>query len=538
MGNMKHSISVLVAFSVCILLVTFSLSSHGQEVLLQLGDVESESWDAFSSSANGSQVFALGFNRETQIEGEVFSSRERGVVLGRIEDQQIFSWGHLSSRGRTIVHDIVQKDSNIYVVGNAFSFLTYRGDTIIFPNGENNSFILHLNFSGALTRHIHLQGKGAILGQAARWSATSGGALVTLYQFTDTVIVDGESWTAEATTASLVLHWSSDLSYIGGRLIDGTGIIEGRQLETFEDKVFVAGRFKGSIASATDSIFTRTADHDGFLYVYQLGGSEQFISHLRGQYEDAVHALAVDENAIYLGGQFIGNLRLGNREILTGLSVAGFIGALDRSGEVIWLDALRGSSNFTAVRNIALNGENVHFIAWSGALTTYRGDTLLEPTEVGQVHSILARCNASGTLKDWKLWAGQPVIYALSFHFQGEALRVTAEMMGEFAQIESRGFFDALFIDPMVTNNTPFRPSSLPYDYALYPQPADQSLFLSPSPPLNSKLLVYDMSGRLLQSSIWSSEGISVAQFPAGQYVLLVLPPKGSPPIRRVWIKN
>ncbi len=538
MSHMKRSISAFIAFSVSAFLVTVPFSTHGQEVLMQLGDDESEGWDAYSCTTNGSQVFALGFNRTTVIDGVEFTARERGVVLGRIEEQQVTSWGHLSSRGRTIVHDIVQQDSSIYIQGNAFSFLTYRGDTILASNGENNSFILQLTTSGDLVKHIRLRGKGAILGQGARWSGTPGGALVTLYQFTDTVSVDGESWTAQASTASLVLHWSSDLSYIGGRLIDGSGAIEGEHLETFDDEVFVAGRFKGSIAAATDSIFTRTADHDGFLYVYQIPGNERFIKHLRGQYEDAVYALAVAQDAIYLGGQFIGNIRLGDREILTGLTVAGFIGALDRSGQVLWLDALRGSSSFTSVRDIARREDDLHFIVWSGGITTYRGDSLIEPTEVGQVHSILAHCDASGQLRDWELWVGQPVIYAQSFHFQHEALRITAEMMGQFAGIQSRGSFDALVIDPQSTSSHPLDPTSLPKDYAVYPQPADESLFLAPAPPLKSELFIYDISGRLVYNSVWSSEGIPVAHLPAGKYVLLVVPPTNAPAIRRVWIKN
>jgi len=517
-------------------LLLCSWSIEGQEVLHQLGDRETESWDAVSKEKGQEQVlFALGYQRETLVADQRFVAPDRGVVLGKMTTSSVEVLAHLYSRGGTRVHGICRSPQGLYVFGNAFSFLVYNADTLFPTNGRNTAFILHLDTAGQLQNVRHFNSQGAVLGQAALWQAEAN-QFLSLLQIRDTFFLEGQEWVPRAATASLLLHWSPDLELQAGTLIDGIGEIEASHLKSIEDEIYVAGRFKGRIETATDSIFTPTADFDGFILSLQTQGQERFIRHLRGQFDDDIFTIEASEEAIYLGGQFIGNLRLQNLEILTGQQVAGFLGAMRRSGEALWLHPVRGSSISTAVSAVYPQAEELLYAVWTGETTIFQGDTLQQPTMPGQVHSILGRTDLSGQAREWNLWPGDNLIYITDFIPLQEDLVMTAEMMGRFAGARSRGFFDALLLDPNGTSSLPTT-SDFTSDLKLYPQPARHKLCISPfSQPYNYQ--IFTAAGQFIESGRLSSPCLPIDQLTSGAYVLCLQIPETDRPQCILWIKG
>jgi hypothetical protein len=533
---MRHSLLLFLILSLCPVGVVHT-TLYGQVVLQQFGDTQTDTWDALSSLSDGEATcFALGYQRQTRVADETFLAPERGVVLGKMDKSAVELWGNLYSRGNTQIHDICPAPEGVYVFGNAFSFLLYQGDTIFPTNGRNTAFILHLGLDGELQQALHFNSRGAVLGQAAIWQEDAS-QLVTLLQIRDTLQYQGLSWAPRATTASLLLHWTPDLQLQFGTLIDGSGEIEARHLKSIDDEIYVAGRFKGQIDSQTDTLFTRTADFDGFIYAARASGSERFIRHLRGQFEDDVFTLEVSKDALYFGGQFIGNLRLQDIEILTGLQVAGFIGAMDRSGEGLWMYPIRGTSISLAVTAIHPQGDELLFSVWTGASTVFQGDTLWQPTTVGQVHSVLARTDLAGQLLEWNLWPGDNILYITDFIRLGSDLLVAAEMMGQFAGVSSRGFFDVLLIDPDATasySETAVSTSEI----QLYPQPAGGLLCIDgPFPPPYTYEIIA-LSGQTLRTGRLSTSCLPVSHLPPGSYVLRLIPDGPQRPLSKLWIKG
>ena len=516
-----------------------SIVVYAQDVLYQIGDTQTETWDALLPSSEGAtSCFAMGYQRQTRVLDEEFTAPERGVVLGKVNESSLQVWGNLYSRGNTQIHDICPASDGVYVFGNGFSFLVYQGDTIFPTNGRNTAFILHLGPNGNLQQAIHFNSRGAVLGQAAV-SPEESPELITLLQIRDTLRIEGQSWAPTATTGSLLLHWTPDLELKFGTLIDGNGEIEARHLQSIDDEIYIAGRFKGQIEGQTDTLFTRTADFDGFIYAGRTSGSERFVRHLRGQFEDDIFVLEVNKDALYFGGQFIGNLRLNDIEILTGLQVAGFIGAMNRSGEALWMHPIRGTSISLAVSAIHPLEDELLFSIWTGSTTIFQGDTLQQPTQVGQVHSVLARTNLEGQLLEWQLWPGDPIIYITDFIRLGSEVWVAAEMTGQFAGLSSRGFFDVLLLDPN-TSTAYLSPEPSPPHLRLYPQPARHELCIDidGSYPSQLRYELMDLSGRLLETGVLSHSCLSVSGLPTGSYILRLIPDSSHQHMSQIWIKG
>jgi hypothetical protein len=510
---------------------------YGQQPLYQFGGAESDSWDAIAPiPRTASAVFALGYQRETRIQDSAFLAPDRGLVLASMTETQVEIWGNMYSRGNTQIHDLVPVGDSVFVFGNAFSYLVYRGDTLIPNNGRNSAFILCLDAAGNVLQQHFFNSRGAVLGQAAVWQANEG-ELVTLLQIRDSLLVDQQLFVPQAETASLLLHWSPDLELMWSRLIDGSGEIEGNHLRSVDDELYVAGRFKGEIQVQSDAIATTTAGFDGFVFSTLADGSERFIRHLKGQFEDDIFTLDVNEEAVYFGGQFIGNLALQNLEIVAGLQVAGYVGAMDRDGEALWLHPVRGSSITLAVSNIKSLEDHIQFIIWTGRQTSFQGDTLEQPTAVGQLHSIVARIDRNGQKTDWHLWPGDEILFLRQFIALGTKRFITAEMQGRFAGHVSRGFFDALLIDPSVSTFSP-SPSISPSQMTLFPQPAGRKLcFDAPfSPPYS--YTIYNLQGVPIARGTTVDDCLSIAPFPVGSYVLQLISQDGQDTISKLWIKG
>lgn len=510
---------------------------NGQQPLYQFGGAESDSWDAIASlPQTASAVFALGYQRKTRIQDSAFLAPDRGLVLASMTETQVEIWGNMYSRGNTQVHDLVPVGDSVFVFGNAFSYLVYRGDTLISNNGRNSVFILCLDAGGNVLQQRFFNSGGAVLGQAAIWQADEG-ELVTLLQIRDSLAVDHQLFVPQAETASLLLHWSPGLELMWSTLIDGSGEIEAKHLRSLDDELYVAGRFKGEIQAETDVIATTTAGFDGFVFSTRANGREQFIRHLKGQFEDDVFTLDVSKEAVYFGGQFIGNLALQNLEIVAGLQVAGYVGAMDRNGEALWLHPVRGSSIALAVSTLKAVEDHIQFIIWTGRETFFQDDTLEQPTAVGQVHSIVARIDRNGEKTDWHLWPGNEILFLRQFIALGTKRFITAEMQGQFAGHVSRGFFDAMLIDPAVSTFTPL-PSISPSQMTLFPQPADRKLYFDApfSPPYS--YTIYNLQGVPIARGTTDDHCLSIAPFPVGSYVLQLISKDGQATISKLWIKG
>jgi hypothetical protein len=533
---MKHSL-LGSSFFIAMLLIMNAINSEAQEVIQQLGGQETDIWDAVSPDYDTTNtLFALGYQRNTQIADESFTAPDRGVVLGRLSDAEPFVWGQLYSRGNTVVHDICPSPYGIYVFGNAFSYLIYRGDTLFSTNGRNTAFIMQLDSLGAVQAFISMNSEGAVLGQAAVWQDQST-QLLSLFQIRDTFQWINNFWAPQATTASLVLEWSPDLHLQTATLLDGSGEIEATHLRAIDDEWYAAGRFKGQINRLTDTLVTPTADFDGFIYAAQTGGQERFIRHLRGQFEDDIFSLEVSQQAIYFGGQFIGNLRLQDLEILTGLQVAAFVGAMNRSGQALWMHPIRGTSISTAVPALYPETDRLRVSIWTGETTIFQGDSLHQPTTVGQVHSICLHLDEQGHFQRWQLWPGDPIVYITDFLASRDGVRVAAEVMGQFANVNSRGVFDAFLIDPSSTSSFSYRQPSAP-SLRLFPQPAQDQLCIQERDERFTSYELYSLTGRPVQAGTLRSNCLSVSHLPAGTYVLRLICSGQTPPIQKIWIKS
>jgi hypothetical protein len=497
-----------------LLLVTIS-QSIGQEVITHLGAEFTESWDAIEEKQNGQLLFALGFTDATTISGNEYTAEDRDVILGSFSDGNIEIFGQLASAANTHIAFLASNQSGIYLGGNAFSFLVYQDDTLFSETGQNKAFLLKLDHSGKAVGVMTIDANQSALLQDG---VLKDQKLTTLLQVNDTVRIDGDLYIPTADQAGLLVAVDSTFHYQNAILIDGGGQISPTQIAQHANNIYIAGQFQGTVISGGDSIMTRTADNDGFLLKLTHAGDHQFMKHLKGVYEDDVAALAVDSNQVYLCGQFIGAIEFDDIQIITGLSVAGFVGAFDHSGQAQWLHPLFGSDNVTSVVDVyrQKNGD-ILLSAFMGERIIFQGDTIQLEVQPGFVSSVIIQLNENGELLDRTVFKGNPIIFIDQISTYNDAPLLAAAFSGMYQDKTSRGSFDVLLLKMLATFNEVVKIKPL----LTYPNPASENILLRKSFH-DAQYQIYNLNGLLVMSGRLQNNRIRIAELPLSTYFLRI----------------
>ena len=492
-----------------------SLNMGAQEVDVRLGGLNSESWDAIDCDEQGDCFFAIGFRESTEIKGIPYEAIDRDVLIGSYRTGGIMIYGQLASASDTKVAFLDLEQGRIFLGGNAFSFLTYQGDTLFQSKGDYKAFVLELNTEGQLLAFQMLDATASALMEAGAFSHQK---RISILRINDSVRVDQNTFIPVADETILILQWDSLLRLVAGFQIDAKGNMETSAFTLSDSALYLAGNFKGVMLLGKDSIETRTADSDGFLIKMGYKGHLLFVKHLKGVYEDEVRAIALGRDRIFVGGQFIGGIEFDGIQIVTGLSKAGFVGAFDLDGRALWLEAVRGDDVITAVHGLEAVGQDLLMSAQMGKEIIYRGDTIGHSSQPGAISSILVEMDARGQLRDWHLFPGDPLVIVSRILGKGETPVIALEFTGMFEGVVSEGGYDLLLLQWDFSRAGPIGYSQ----FSVYPNPCSGILHF-PDALQGSSYRIFDVEGRLHLTGKLEDANLDVSQLRSGMYSIWIV---------------
>ncbi len=170
--------------------------------------------------------------------------------------------------------------------------------------------------------------------------------------------------------------------------------------------IFLAGNFEGPTATFGTATLTNRGVSDGFLAVFDAGGTPLRVLQIGGAGTDRVNGLAVDASGnAHVAGDFSGTLTLGAvgprvATAVAGLTSAGqadgFVAKFDPAGGLLWAQASGGAGSDSA-RGIALGADgSVHVTGYFSGTAAFGTNTLASSGATLDIFT--ARYTASGQL--------------------------------------------------------------------------------------------------------------------------------------------
>ncbi len=277
----------------------------------------------FGSSANES-IEKMQFAREKQViaglfdgtlsidESNISTKGGRDIYLMQLDASGAVEW--IKTGGSNANDELstlfIDDDYNIYILGSFLINAQFDSLQLNSTSGSEAIFICKYDSSGEL-----LWGKS--FSSSAAQEATDlvvdeNGTIYITGNFGGILILNNQSYTAQATQDAFVLKLFSDgtVDWFSHQGISGK--IEPESIVIFDDnKISIAGNYRGSVAFANDTIQTNTNDDDVFLAQYDEWGQPLWIQKAGGVYQDVVIALVQNESGqLFVGGHFRGVMTL------------------------------------------------------------------------------------------------------------------------------------------------------------------------------------------------------------------------------------
>lgn len=338
---------------------------------------------------------------------ELSSFGDTDIFLAKYNDKGELVWvrkaGSHYTRPITITETgsdiVIDKSNNVYITGN-FKSLAYFNDQEIISAGKDDIFIAKYNANGSLmwvnqiggrlydlckaitvdnTGHLLLAGKiqdkvffgnhevkvhndaifvgkykpsGELLWvetfnnssfntTSSIYSGIDNNIYITGY-FYDTVNFD-KKYVSKGLYDSYILKLSANGNVIWSCQLSGKKTIKSTSIITDKEGNIYAGGFFEGVLECKDKRVEAADENDIFLVKFNKDGQLLWLKSAGGVGDDECHTMAIDEDKIYIAGDFWGNAFFDYDTIQADDASDVFIACYSKAGNLLWVEA-KGNS--------------------------------------------------------------------------------------------------------------------------------------------------------------------------------------------------
>lgn len=482
------------------------------------------------SADNGDIIAAGGF------EGSGVFSSSNIIAIG---DEDFFlarydsSGNNLWSRAyggfeKDEIKDLAKGPNNtIYVCGSTEGAMIL--DTLILNNLDGtNGFLAQLDEGGNIIWGLNLESNDEITASAVVVSEMDSIAYISGH-FKDSAFIGSYSISSFASESFFV----AAVDYFGNIIWVSTGASQD-EVEPLSmslgagSRINVLGNFEGNFLVGSN-VLPNSSDSDVFLLCLDQAGDFIWSNSIGGTNDIEGSSITSDDQGnVFVIGSFEDEVHFNTDSLTSTDDKDGFFAKYDDDGNELWVKGLSGTSDVQPKDVFADNSEGV-YITGSIDGTCYF-DSLAITNNSG-TDLFIVKYDTSGTVIWGKGIGGSGSVEgcAISTDVNGNPI-VTGRFDGTayFDEISISGFSDHdFFIGKMIPSEDTASISEIEYmEYSavLYPNPADQFIYISlenPNAPKKLTLELTDAQGRHIQNFNWEqNESINVASLDSGIYFL------------------
>lgn len=265
------------------------------------------------------------------------------AFLSKLNNQGEVEWAVSAGSFNNDVSIDVEIDAqgNLIWLGEFWIEAFFQNDTIVAGTNAKAYFVAKYDDSGNL---IWVE---SIIGSALKVVSDlslddSGDIMITGY-FSDSLQSGDLSLLAENETDAFLLKMSAEGESIWAKRYGDAGEIFPKKIEKNSNGDFViAGDLIGGITIGEDTLVSVSTDFDIFVGLFSEDGTGLWGRIGTGVFDNLLNGLAIDQgDDIYLSGNFVGVMEIGDEEILTpGFNDNLYLLKMDASGDLLWGRAL------------------------------------------------------------------------------------------------------------------------------------------------------------------------------------------------------
>lgn len=482
------------------------------------------------SADNGDIIAAGGF------EGSGVFSSSNIIAIG---DEDFFlarydsSGNNLWSRAyggfeKDEIKDLAKGPNNtIYVCGSTEGAMIL--DTLVLNNLDGkNGFLAQLDEGGNIIWGLNLESNDEITASAIVVSEMDSIAYISGH-FKDSAFIGSYSISSFASESFFV----AAVDYFGNIIWVSTGASQD-EVEPLSmslgagSRINVLGNFEGNFLVGSN-VLPNSSDSDAFLLCLDQAGDFIWSNSIGGTNDIEGSSITADEQGnVFVIGSFEDEVHFNTDSLTSAEDKDGFFAKYDDEGNELWVKGLSGTSDVQPKDVFADNAQGI-YITGSIDGTCYF-DSLAITNNSG-TDLFIVKYDTSGTVIWGKGIGGSGSVEgcAISTDVNGNPI-VTGRFDGTafFDEISISGFSDHdFFIGKMFPAEDTASISEIEYmEYkaVLYPNPADQSIYISlkyPNAPKTLTLELTDAQGRHIQNFNWEqNKSINVASLDSGLYFL------------------
>ena len=270
------------------------------------------------------------------------------------------------------------EDRNLYITGTFRQQMNF-GQQMIVSNGDDDVFIAHLDSTGL---PIWATSFGSVSNDEASDLVYKSGFIYTSGFFWDSIVIGTTTLHAGFGGSALYLAKlnAANGNPVWTKVIEGDGIKEITDIEIDDSlNIYITGHYNQTI-TFDNTTYQPNGSIAGFIAKYNQNGIEQWTENLGETASTYGKHILADSNAVYLVGNFNGQITLGDSSFVSGANDNnGFLAQWTSLGQFQWAKEMTGVGDLD-IADIEIH-ENELFIAghYQNSLR-FNGNLIQSPT--------------------------------------------------------------------------------------------------------------------------------------------------------------
>ncbi|MCE3229783.1 MAG: hypothetical protein K0S32_4334 [Bacteroidetes bacterium] len=271
--------------------------------------------------------------------------------------------------------------TNLYVTGEIEGFndiIAFQNSTITLTTaGDNDIFIAKYDMGGNL---IWAKREGG--GKSERGMGVANDAAGNVYvcgHITDTSNFNGTTAPGYGGKDIFVAKYDMNGNFQWARVAGSTGRDEAKSVKVdASGNVYICGLFSNNTTFGAQTLTCTPGYFDAFIAKYDANGTLQWVKKSGGDYDDVAWALDIDQNKLYVTGEFnayatfdaVGLTTVGNADV--------YVACYDDLGNVQWASRA-GGPLIDRARGITVKGSDIFITGQYGGTATFGGGSINAP---------------------------------------------------------------------------------------------------------------------------------------------------------------
>jgi hypothetical protein len=516
----------IVSFTVC-----YPAIAQTWDWSAQFGNQGNEIINGIEIAESGNYFIAGGFSEMIEIGSITLESTgSMDVFLSKLNNLGEAQWavGGGSANIDETAGISIDAAGNIIWTGQFWVQGFFGPDTLFAQSSSKAIFLLKYDESGNFLWSKSISGSAIkVINDVVTDSENN--IYLTGY-FEDSLLLDNTVLVAPLDQNFFILKYDAFGNFIWGHNYGTYGTIRGSSIDVDSNGAIVAGGyFNGKVDFGGFVLQSLNVDYDLFLVKFDPSGAIIWAKEALGVYDDICSSISIDQqNNIYVGGSFIGELSLGNNiQIATpGFNENLFLLKYDAGGSPVWASAL----NSQQFNDISLGLDIDVFNQTVGMTGYFEGELKLDElsitAESDQFNGFVAAFKTEDGKADWlRLVAGSNQLISSQIAIDEAGNFTVGGYFLEEAYFDnnvliSNGFND-VFVSKMKAISTANQEVDLRnLHFEIFPNPVgDVVSVLSETDVFFIK--IYDLHGRVLISTE-NEKAIDVSNLSPGSYFLQI----------------